>query len=75
MSKGCNKGRVWSSGKGQEERSKGRGGEMIALPSRVPGYTTKLTTPKVAVVPKLGGGAGCHRDNGGGCSRYRMCSS
>ena len=27
---------------------------MIALPSRVPSYTTNFTTPEVATMPKLG---------------------
>ena len=45
----------------------GQGGEMTALSSRVPSYTTNLKTPEVKAVPELGGGAGCRRDNGGRC--------
>ena len=34
---------------------------MNALPSRVPGYTTNLTTPEVAAMPKLGWWSGMPR--------------
>ena len=37
-------------GQGGGERSKGRDGEMIVLPSRVLGYTINLTTLEVTVV-------------------------
>ena len=51
---GSNEGRAWSSSMGGSKSCKCRGGEMTALPSRVPGYTTKLTMPKVATIPDLG---------------------
>ena len=41
-------------GEGGGERSKGRGGEMTILPSRVPGYTINLTTLEVMAVLELG---------------------
>ena len=39
---------------GGGDRSKGRGGEMTVLPSRVSGYTTNLTTLEVTAVLELG---------------------
>ena len=39
---------------GGGERSKGRGGEMTVLLSRVPGYTTNLTALEVTSVLELG---------------------
>ena len=49
----CNEGQVRILGRGGEERSKGRGKEMTALPSRVLGYTTNFTMPEVVTVPEL----------------------
>ena len=42
-------------------RAECQDGQMTALSSRVPRYTTNLTTPEVAAMPKLSGGAGCLR--------------
>ena len=50
----CKEGRARSPSRGGEERSKGRGEEMIALLSRVLDYTINLTTPEATVVPELG---------------------
>ena len=58
VSIGCSEGRAQNPGRGRGrggwQRSKDRGGEMTALPSRVPNYTTNLTTPKIVIVPELG---------------------
>ena len=37
----------------ERKRVECRGGWMIVLPSRVLGYTTKPTVPKVATMPEL----------------------
>ena len=54
MSIGCDEGRARSPGRGEGERSKDEGREMIVLPSIVLGYTTNLTMPEVEVVLELG---------------------
>ena len=41
-------------GQGGGKRSKGRGGEMTVLPSRVLGYTINLTTLEVTAMLELG---------------------
>ena len=54
VSIGCSEGRVLSPGRGGGRRgNKGRGGVMIALPRRVPSYTTNLTTPEATAMPEL----------------------
>ena len=53
VGKGYNEGRARSSGKGKMKKSKCRGGERTTLPSRVPNYTTNLTTPEVVTLLEL----------------------
>ena len=48
-----NKGRAWSSGRGGKEGCKCKGGQTTALLTRVPGYTTNLTTLEVATMSEL----------------------
>ena len=49
----CCEGPKRSSGRGGWKRSNSRGGQRTALSSRVPSYTTNLTTPSVATAPEL----------------------
>ena len=50
----CNEGLVRSSSRSWWRGCKCRDGEIIALPSRVPGDTLNLTTPEVETRSKLG---------------------